>query len=736
MNVVRSAVVVVCSSCAILLSVSASAGAYATLAPPPQPSSSSGLPDGRVYEEVSPPNKHGYQAGAIGTNPETPALVGVNGSVASPNGDAVSFSSAGPAAETDSSGLNLTFVAEKTLGGWVSRSTMARGMKLNERDSLFIQEPEWYDYSPNLSHLAYETAGAQLAEAPAISFANFYLLGSDPLAAPTWLLRSAVGSFESAEGRTQRELVGMTPDASVIYIAYQAKLLAQDASRSGWGVYEYHQDGSLTEATVLPNGSVPPTGGQPAATTTSVEYDYFAGENNPASFDNQLSEDGKRLFFVAGGELYVHEILPDGSERSILVSASRVPGHIGEQAASGVSLFANLTRKPRGVAGTVENVVQSAPTYAYASPDGSHVFFQSIDQLTGDAPSGSEEKVYDFDVDSEALEYLPGVTLGGIVTAAKDGSSFVFVNGSGSSPELDLWSAGPGGGNVRAIAVLPGGGFVGPGRMAADGSVLVFQAQAPIAGFNNGGMEQIYRYEVDTNELDCLSCPPAGIKPSGNAYLSATDQYLTPFGGASGAEKPVNDVRGVSSDGGRVFFDSPDPLVSRDTDGQLDMYEWEDGTVFLISSGTSSDYSLFLDNSESGGDAFFATNDELVEGDNDGGFDVYDARIPRPGDNPPPAAVPCSGDVCQGPPSVPNLLGAPPSATFNGVGNIVEEPVGTSKSAPKKAVSRKPSLSKQLRACRKLKSKRRRVSCERQARKKQGSAANLISKRDQTKRGK
>lgn len=734
MNVVRSAVVVVCSSCAISLSMSASVGAYATIGPPPQPSSSSGLPDGRVYEEVSPANKHGYQAGAIGTNPETPAIVGVNGSVASPDGNAVSFSSAGPAAETDSSGLNLTFVAEKTLGGWVSRSTMARGMKLNERDSLFIQEPDWYDYSPDLSHLAYAVNGAQLAEAPADSAANFYLLGSDPLAEPTWLMHSIAGpSLEGLSGGD--ELVGMTPDASVIYIAYGGKLLPQDASRSGWGVYEYHQDGSLTEATVLPDGSLPAGGGQPAATTTSAEYDYGAGENNPASFDNQLSEDGKRLFFVAGGQLYVHEILPDGSEHSVLVSASRAEGHVGEQAPNGVSLFANLTRKTIG--GTeVEKAVESAPTYAYASPDGSHVFFQSVDQLTDDAPNGTEEKVYDFDVDSESLEYLPSVTLGGIVTAAKDGSSFVFVNGSGSSPELDLWSAGPGGGTTRAIAVLPGGGFVGPGRMVEDGSVLVFQAQAPIAGFNNGGLEQIYRYDVNTNELDCLSCPPAGIKPSGNSYLSATDQYLTPFGGASGAEKPVNDVRGVSSDGSRVFFDSPDPLVSRDTDGQLDMYEWENGAVFLISSGTSSDYSLFLDNSESGGDAFFATNDELVEGDNDAGFDVYDARIPRPGDNPPPAAVPCSGDVCQGPPSVPNLLGAPPSATFNGVGNIVEELAIASKSTPKKAVSKKPSLSRQLRACRKLKSKRRRVSCERQARKKQGSAASLTGKRDQIKRGK
>jgi hypothetical protein len=107
-----------------------------------------------------------------------------------------------------------------------------------------------------------------------------------------------------------------------------------------------------------------------------------------------------------------------------------------------------------------------------------------------------------------------------------------------------------------------------------------------------------------------------------------------------------------------------------------------------------------------------------VEGDNDGWFDVYDARIPRPGDNPPPSAVPCAGDVCQGAPSVPQLLGAPPSATFNGAGNISEEPLGSSKSKSKsKAPSTARKLANALSSCRKRKSTAKRVSCERQARK-------------------
>jgi hypothetical protein len=259
--------------------------------------------------------------------------------------------------------------------------------------------------------------------------------------------------------------------------------------------------------------------------------------------------------------------------------------------------------------------------------------------------------------------------------------------------------------------------------LVAGDSVLVFQALAPIAGFNNAGGEQIYRYDVGHNELACISCPPAGVAPTGSAFLSAIDQYEDKHGENSDPPRVVNDARGVSSDGERIFFDSPDPLVGRDTNGDFDTYEWEDGKVFLISSGTSSEYSVFLDNSESGGDVFFTTDDELVQGDDDGGFDVYDARIPRPGDDLPPSAVPCSGDVCQGPPSVVQLLGAPPSATFSGAGNLVEERQVSKTKVASKGLSAAQKRARALRACRRIASKRKRTACEKQVQKRYSEGA-------------
>ena len=152
-------------------------------------------------------------------------------------------------------------------------------------------------------------------------------------------------------------------------------------------------------------------------------------------------------------------------------------------------------------------------------------------------------------------------------------------------------------------------------------------------------------------------------------------------------QRHVVDERGVSSDGERIFFDTADPLVPQDVNTGTsrerpdpgsstyfepqgrDVYEWENGTIYLISSGKSPEDSYFLDSSANGNDVFFATSEGVVPGDTDGAYDVYDARVPHPGDSLPPAAVPCEGSVCQGPPNVPALLTPPASATFSGLGN-------------------------------------------------------------------
>jgi hypothetical protein len=259
--------------------------------------------------------------------------------------------------------------------------------------------------------------------------------------------------------------------------------------------------------------------------------------------------------------------------------------------------------------------------------------------------------------------------------------------------------------------------------MSSDGSMLAFTTASRLSSaFNSGGVEEVYRFDVPADALGCVSCPPAGVTPSGDASMSvlrASETYESELG------EPISgavDERGVSSDGGRIFFDSPDPLVPQDANtnspeveigedtfvGQgRDVYEWENGVVYLISTGKSLRDSYVLDSSESGDDVFFATAEGLVPGDTDGGFDVYDARVPHPGDSPPAAAVACEGSVCQGPPSVPSPFSPSGSATFSGLGSPASVPVVKPKAPPKAVKCRRGYVKKKKNRCvRKAKAKR------------------------------
>jgi hypothetical protein len=271
--------------------------------------------------------------------------------------------------------------------------------------------------------------------------------------------------------------------------------------------------------------------------------------------------------------------------------------------------------------------------------------------------------VYEYDATTGALSYRPQLDGARFAASSSDGSHVMFVSSQGN---LELFVNEPGAAPTVATIAKNINSSVSPARAAANGSAFLFYASSykggPLANFNNGGFSQLYRYDVASKRLECVSCPPAGVNATGNAELNQDEKPRT-----------VQQVRLMSEDGSRVFFQSPDPLVGADVNGKPDVYEWENGHVYLISAGNAKVPSFYIDNSASGGDVFFATVQGLIPSDKDSLVDVYDARIPRPGDRIPPEQTPCSGAVCQGPPSVPQLLTPAASATFEGLGNIPPE---------------------------------------------------------------
>ena len=124
-----------------------------------------------------------------------------------------------------------------------------------------------------------------------------------------------------------------------------------------------------------------------------------------------------------------------------------------------------------------------------------------------------------------------------------------------------------------------------------------------------------------------------------------------------------------------------------------------------------------LGSDASGENVFFTTADALVPGDTNTQRDYYDARV----DGGFPAAViapGCEGEGCHGAPAVPPVFGAPASETFSGPGNLAPAAVVKAKAKP---LTRVQKLAKALKACHRKKPKKRRSSCERQARKKYGA---------------
>ena len=98
-----------------------------------------------------------------------------------------------------------------------------------------------------------------------------------------------------------------------------------------------------------------------------------------------------------------------------------------------------------------------------------------------------------------------------------------------------------------------------------------------------------------------------------------------------------------------MFFSSPEQLVLRDANGKRDAYEWEEGRIELISTGSDPADSGLLSVSADGVNAYFFTRQILVpEDENATAMKIYDARE-NGGYGTFPAPVPCqASDECHG----------------------------------------------------------------------------------------
>ncbi|HEX3519641.1 MAG TPA: hypothetical protein VHT29_11480 [Solirubrobacteraceae bacterium] len=672
----------------------------AIIDPSPPERAPPGLPDGRVYELVSPLEKGGSEAGIISGGEGGYGL-------SSADGERVLYASSGAIGQA-SSGVDNFSVSERTPTGWRTSSAVPQPVpSAGERDPIELSDPTSLLASADLGSVTFTAddpftpSGLNFAN-PKFAFGSFYLSnGGGPatwIGAPT--AEHPVPALEEVKEQSDLALVGASPDLSTIYFEYYGTLVQEDEPRvpavaggslKAWGLYEWHE-GHLKSAGLLPAGEAGPG---------EVEDPYGAVAagigNSPVNvtapdYDNEVSQSGNTLLFVSPApeaspgqpsQLYARL---DG-KGTVLVSRSELTG---KAATHGVVASVGLSQS-------------ATPFYAYGSPDGSRVFFASEDQLTTDAPADTSIKEYEFNLQSGSLTYLLGVTQP-VIASSQDGSVLAFDDASTHGNELAIWD----GGHITDITALPGEGvYVTPVRFAGGNSSLIFSTNASVPGFNDGeGYAEVYRYELASTKLTCISCPPKGVPLTGSAELS-NDALHHPI-------KLLGDSRSVTEDGSEIFFDTPARLVPQDQNGVRDVYEWHNGTLSLISSGAGTTESLFLDNSPSGNNVFIATQTNLTGSDTDGGYDVYDARV---GGGFPTAssAAACARD-CAG-----SEAGAsPPSALAStiplGPGEQLAPPPLGHTAAP---LTRAQKLARSLKACRKL-GRRRRGACERKARQRYG----------------
>src|SRR4029077_18445961 len=169
--------------------------------------------------------------------------------------------------------------------------------------------------------------------------------------------------------------------------------------------------GAVHLVTILPDDKTPVQGSLAGATTNGIE-----GPHNLANVRFAVSANGSRVFFQAGGDLYVREN--------------------GDQEQSPLDAEGDCVDPAKACTLQVDASQGSGPggggVFLAANASGSEVFFTDGDAagLTSDTVSGSGQNLYEYDLETGKLTDLtPAGQAGveGLSGTSEDGSYVYFV---------------------------------------------------------------------------------------------------------------------------------------------------------------------------------------------------------------------------------------------------------------------------------------------------------------------
>jgi hypothetical protein len=574
------------------------------------------LPECRAYEMVSPPNKgDGFVLRTFSDQ-------------SAPAGNDVAFISTSAFGATETSPVYSLYLSKRDAGaGWSTESvdplsSISRGIL--EIASSGLSE----DLGKTL-----QASYVALTPGAIEGGSNVYV--RDNRTGARTLIESAAGTelYENFAGSLSHPYLGGSPNWSHLVLDSSAPL-AEGVAPGIPQIYDY-TDGHIEVVSRLENGEVSTTGAY------------------RASAEGSVSRDGSRVYFLLGASFGGLLYLREGDQRTFPVSVSQKEG-------------------------PEEGEVKAA-AFSGASADGSVAYFTTAAELTDASHTHGTPSLYRYEVGSKevtdltpSLESAPeGAQVTETFGVSEDGTYVYFAARGALAPGASVASAAGTNlyvwhnGTIKLIAQAdPAPGEAdGPGHQAMvspNGEHFAFVSSAPltatdvpspscpVAGQVAEHCAQVYEYEYATGQLTCVSCngPARGDSKLG---LLAEEPYIG------------NHLGRTVLDNGSVFVDTPNKLVSRDSNGIEDVYMWREGTTSLISTGTSGQPSLFADSTPDGSNVYLRTDQRLVGADIDSGTDLYDARVNGglAGQNPPGSAAPCEGEACRGasPLAAPSPLG-------------------------------------------------------------------------------
>ncbi len=548
--------------------------------------------------------------------------------------------------------------------------------------------------------------------------------------------RGADGSYTAITKLPPENPVSTTAD---FFQEYTAIGISSDCSKVVFGT-EHHYPGvagvgterlyEWNEGTLRNVGVVPGPNGEIAVQAARVQG------------QNAVSEDGSRVFFSA--ERQTEEDPLETDRKAIFV---REDG-----------------KRTRDVSQSQGARADLGASYQYASKDGSRVFFTANAGLTRQTSSEGTD-LYEYNLQTEALSDLSidsetgGADVGGFIGGSEDGSAVYFAARGQLAPgkgmtfaeneAADTYSIyAVSGRNIRYVAAVHSAdlarvaftdlaentnNFDWTSRVSSDGRYLAFESSAKVTGYESGGAPEAYLFDDDAvgpETTVCVSCRQDGGPP----IVRGPYTPLDPIEGLN----PLHPQQTLAEHEGQatVFFSSSNKLDDGATEDAVNLYEWAHGQVFLLTSEPTGFPAAkralqFVGASADGSDLYFATPEALTWEDGDKRSSVYDARIGGGFPEPPAPQSPCEPDSegsCQGAASSASATASEAaSATFSGAGNLLPSIPG--QAAKPKPPTRSQKLAIALKQCRKDKSKSKRLSCEKRARKQFGPKPKAKAKR-------